>query len=516
MANVGIVSQAFHHLEKSILLKEKVLKDSVIFNFYQDKEKLSSLKRSFNQEYIYHLDSPENIEFDTIKNVKVFLFFSFSPHLSFIKFIYQIRKAGKKIVFIQDNHQFSIHQGTVNSIIFQSDLIVTASMSEKKYLIDNRFHSRSTIVSEGWLFKNVFQSLKKTKHDQKEKKILIVFAAPIEITLGSSETKDERKAILLWACKNFPNYQIIIKLHPHESYNQFISYIKDLRFPISILSSQSSINDAIESAEIIISSNESQVPLDVISQDINKRLILYFYKKENFLKNKASTYDADYTDLDKSRVQVGELEYINKKQISDTYLEPNKNAYSEIDNQISNLIVDDKSSDPDSMLEIYLWFYIYGQKKLILSFLENQQLAKYKNLQSLLLKKDFNLLQLKEDFVENTSRDPLSIILVRHYLSKSHIVKTDLDYIVKYFFKESLFQYFFRDLIRLSNLVSYKISDSYFESNYKNLIANIEYMYISKFKLSKIFFLTLQKIYDLKIFALSSVSFYISDKILRI
>jgi hypothetical protein len=229
-----------------------------------------------------------------------------------------------------------------------------------------------------------------------------------------------------------------------------------------------------------------------------------------------STYDADYTDLDKSRVQVGELEYINKKQISDTYLEPNKNAYSEIDNQISNLIVDDKSSDPDSMLEIYLWFYIYGQKKLILSFLENQQLAKYKNLQSLLLKKDFNLLQLKEDFVENTSRDPLSIILVRHYLSKSHIVKTDLDCIVKYFFKESLFQYFFRDLIRLSNLVSYKISDSYFESNYRNLIANIEYMYISKFKLSKIFFLTLQKIYDLKIFALSSVSFYISDKILRI
>ena len=132
MANVVIVSQAYHHLEKSILLKEKVLKDSVIFNFYQDKEKLSSLKRSFNQEYINHFDSPENIKFDSIKNVKVFLFFSFSPHLSFIEFIHQIRKAGKKIVFIQDNHQFSIHQGNVNSIIFKSDLIVTASMSEKK------------------------------------------------------------------------------------------------------------------------------------------------------------------------------------------------------------------------------------------------------------------------------------------------------------------------------------------------------------------------------------------------
>jgi hypothetical protein len=516
MENVVIVSQAFHHLEKGILLKNKVLKDSVIFNFHQDKEKLSFLKRIFNQGYIKHFDTPEKIEFDAIKNVKAFVFLSFSPHLSFIKFIYQIRKAGKKIVFLQDNHQFSIHQGSVNSMIFTSDLIVTASDSEKKYLIDNGLHSKSTIVSEGWLFKNIFEGSKITKKDLKEKKILIIFTAPIEITLGSSETQAKRRDILLWISKNFPDYQIIIKLHPHEDYHQFKSHIKNLGLSISILSSQSSISQAIESAEIIVSSNESQAPLDVISQDINKRLILYFYKKENFLKNKASIFDTDYTDLDKSRIQIGEIEYSNKKQISDFYLEPNKNAYSEIENQISNLIVDDKSSDPDSILEIYLWLYIYGQKKLIFSFLENQQLKKFKNLQSLLLNKDFNLLQLKEDFVENTSRDPLSIILVRHYLSKSHIVKTDLDYIVEYFFKESLFQYFFRDLIRLNNLVSYKISDSYFEANYKNLIANIEYMYISKFKFSKIFFLSLQKIYDLKIFAVSSVSFYISDRILRI
>jgi len=516
MANVVIVTQAYHHLEKSILLKEKVLKDSIIFNFYQDKEKLSSLKKTFNQEYINHLDNPENIKFDSIKNVKVFLFFSFSPHLSFIKFIHQIRDAGKKIAFMQDNHQFSIHQGSVNSIIFKSDLIVTASMSEKKYLIDNRFHSKSIIVSEGWLFKNVFQSLKKIKHYQNEKKILIVFAAPIEITLGSSETLEKRKAILLWVRKNFPSYQIIIKLHPHESNDQFITKIKDLKLPISILSSQSSINEAIELAEIIISSNESQVPLDVISQSINKRLIVYFYQKENFLKEKAVIYDAECINLANSRIQIGEIEDSNKKQISDFYLEHNKNAHTLIENQICNLIDDGTSLDPDSILEIYLWLFIYGQKKFILNFLKTQKPKKYKNLQHLLLNKDFNLWQLKEDFAENTSRDPLSIILVRYYLSKSNIIKPDLDCIVKYFFKESLFQYFFRDLIRLSNLVSYAISDSYFSGNYKNLIYNIEYMYISKFKPSRIFFLLLRKIYGLKISAVRYVSFYISDRVLRI
>ena len=319
--------------------------------------------------------------------------------------------------------------------------------------------------------------------------------------------------ILRWVSRNFRDYQIIVKLHPHEDYRQFESKIKNLAFPISILSSQSSINQAIESAEIIVSSNESQAPLDVISQYINKRLILYFYKKQNFLKNKVSIYDSH---LDNPKIQIGEIEYLYKKQIKDLYLELNKNAYTAIENQIYNLIVDDKSTDSDSIIEIYLWLYIYGQKKLVLSFLEDQQSKKYKNLQNLLLKKDFNLLQLKKDFTENTMRDPLSIILVRHYLSKSHILKTDLDYIVKYFFKESLFQYFFRDLIRLNNLVSFQISNTYFQANYKNLIANIEYMYILKFKFSKIFFNLLKKIYSKKIFLVSSVSFYISDRILRI
>ena len=111
---------------------------------------------------------------------------------------------------------------------------------------------------------------------------MIIFTAPIEITLGSSETQATRKDILLWVNKNFPDHQIIVKLHPHEDPNNFNSKINELGFSILILSSQSSINEAIESAEIIVSSNESQAPLDVISQDINKRLILYFYQKKNF------------------------------------------------------------------------------------------------------------------------------------------------------------------------------------------------------------------------------------------
>lgn len=107
-------------------------------------------------------------------------------------------------------------------MIFKSDLIVTASHSEKKYLIDNRLHSKSKLVSEGWLFKSISKSSKVTKQDITEKKILIVFTAPIEITLGSSETQAKRRNILLWVSKNFPNHQIVVKLHPHEDFDRSI------------------------------------------------------------------------------------------------------------------------------------------------------------------------------------------------------------------------------------------------------------------------------------------------------
>ena len=77
----------------------------------------------------------------------------------------------KKLIknsFLQDNHQFSIHQGTVNSMIFEPDLIVTAS-EKKKLPSDNQLHSRSSIVSEGWLFRNISENQKSLRNFKRKK-----------------------------------------------------------------------------------------------------------------------------------------------------------------------------------------------------------------------------------------------------------------------------------------------------------------------------------------------------------
>ena len=132
-SNIVIISQALHHLEKSIFIKEKLFKNARILNFYQDKKKLGTHRRNFNKEYIKHYNRFDELDLKDLLKIKIFVFLSFSPTLQLIELIKKIRLNKKHIVLIQDNHQFSVHRGSINSIILRPDLIIAASESEKKY-----------------------------------------------------------------------------------------------------------------------------------------------------------------------------------------------------------------------------------------------------------------------------------------------------------------------------------------------------------------------------------------------
>ena len=84
---VVIVSQALHHLEKSIFLKENVFKDALIINCYLNKDKLSSIKNQFNDLNIKYFSSVLDINLNNFENNKIFIFLSFSPSLDLVNFI---------------------------------------------------------------------------------------------------------------------------------------------------------------------------------------------------------------------------------------------------------------------------------------------------------------------------------------------------------------------------------------------------------------------------------------------
>ena len=508
-----IISQALHHLEKSILLKEKVILNAEIINLHANKLKLQSLQNDFNEKFIKHLNNFEEIDIEEFEDCNLCIFFSFSPTLSMVQFIKKIKLAGKKIVLIQDNHQFTVHNGAANSIIFKPDLIITASDAEKVYIDKNMFFEDIKVISNGWLFNKQSKNSQNSKSSDNEKKILIAFSAPSEITLVSNETYESRYKIISWVNKAFPEYSAVVKLHPHEDLTSFNSFFENKELIFSLLPSQTSIKKVIFESQIIVASNESQISLDVICDDIDKKIILYSYKKENFLTDDIEIF-SNAPSLNQLNIKIGKLNLNSRKKIRDIHLNCDEHIFFKTARDLSEL--DRSKKDNNSMIDIYLWLYIYGYKTYIIEFLESQKSDRYKNLLDLLKKKKCDFFKLDQQFSSQSTRDPLCIILIRHFLYVKNIEKKDFTFITERFFEEYLVQFFFKDLMRFQNLIlSTNLSIS-METKYENLLANIEVLYISKFKYFRIFFKLLKKIYALRIKYLNLFILSISDRIFRI
>jgi len=510
--NVVIISQAMHHLEKSIFIRERVFKNAKILNFHQNITKLKSIEETFEEDDIEHFASFDQLDFGSLEGIEILIFFSFSPTLPLIEFIKKIREYGKKIVLFQDNHQFSIHKGSFNSAILRPDLIIAASDLEKKFLKENLLFDEEAIISSGWLFQESNEKLESKIDKDKTKKILIVFSAPFSIALLSDETYTLRKEIIFWAIRNFPDHDLLIKLHPHENSTIFKNFIKKYNINYSLLPSQGSINEAILLGDIIVCSNISQSPLDVISTDIEKRLILYYFKTNNFLLEQDQINDKKSFSTG-NPFGIYETKLSQRKKIKEEHLKLDQNVFENIKERITKF--PDDINSRHSELDILLWLFIYGKSSYITDFLQVHQSKKYKNLCNLILNKEFDLHALSQDFFDPRIKDPLSIIIIRYYLNKKDIKKINIDIISKNFFSTYVFAFFFRDFIRFTNLINAKGLSDALDIRYLELIQKIENFYAFKFIFFKLFFFILRKVYSSKIKFLSLCLFLISDRILR-
>ena len=513
-SKIIFITQALHHLEKSIYLKKKLFKNATILNIHKDKDKLHDLKKIFNEEFIEHVNSLDELKFKDCSKKEIFVFFSFSPTFSLINFIRLIKKNNRKVVLIQDNHQFSIHMGSVNSAVLQPDLIIAASDFEEKYLNKELFFPKQDILSVGWLFKKSHLVSSRASMKTFNKNILIVFSAPPEITLLSNETYDARRLLLLWLIKNYSDHKLHIKLHPHEDSKKFVEYINKYNILYNLQSSQSSIEKAISSADIVVCSSESQAALDVISTDINKELLIYFFSKNNFLKKHTSFSKYEFKD-NHHNFKVGSIEFDERRKIKEQHLQLRKNAYEIIVGEFNRILK--KQEDIESNIEILLWLYLHNKKNFILTFLRNNPSNRNNNLLNLLTNKTFNLHQLSNDFSKKRSIDPLCIIITRYFFkNQKKLNKNSLEILSSTFFSEHIFQFFFRDFIRLNNLVASKNISKTYDIKYDNLIKKIEFLYYLKFPAFKYFFCALNKIYAFKISILNKLIFFISDRMLRL
>ena len=122
-------------LEKGLFLK-KILPNQVdikCINFtpakIKSKKNVSVIKSS--QELI-----------DKSNKYDRFIFFSIIPSKTSFEIVNALRKFQKRIIVIQETHQLSMSNGTINSIMMSPDLIIAASDTEKDLMIQNKLFEK--------------------------------------------------------------------------------------------------------------------------------------------------------------------------------------------------------------------------------------------------------------------------------------------------------------------------------------------------------------------------------------
>ena len=144
-ATLLIICHSQHQLEKGIYLK-KILPNLVDIKCIDFIPTNIQSKKSFN----IVQSSKELI--DESNYYDRFIFFSITPSKVLFEVVKAIRKSRKQIIVIQETHQLSMSNGTINSIMMSPDLIIAASDTEKDLMIQNKLFEKNTINSSGWVF----------------------------------------------------------------------------------------------------------------------------------------------------------------------------------------------------------------------------------------------------------------------------------------------------------------------------------------------------------------------------
>ena len=275
-----VICQSQHQLEKAIYLK-KIIPSDVDVAYIGPK---------IHTQYSVLLKNVDLYEAADSLTAKVhhyekFIFFSMVPSKIVFDLIYNIRKAKKIIIAIQETHQLGMHHGAVNSLVFSADIIFTASDLEKEIFILNSLQTHTQIYSVGWLFQNQYKDFIRGFYQadalrKLENYALIIFSAPTNITSSSQESYLARETILDFAKEKYEGLKLLLKLHPLEDEQLFKQFLDERSIPnVDFANKGENLWALVENSSGIIISDKTQAFID-LSKEI-KEISLYQLGTEN-------------------------------------------------------------------------------------------------------------------------------------------------------------------------------------------------------------------------------------------
>ena len=437
-----VICQSHHQLEKGLYI-QKVIPSTVDVVFINQKLNLSSkvLLENVNSYKSFEPLSSKIDEYDK------FIFFSMVPSQQLFALIQNIRRAKKIIIAIQETHQLSMHLGVVNNLIFSVDIIFAASDLEKKTL--DQLQPNAKIYSIGWLFQNGYKEFISALYQPSNLKeitnhALIIFSAPTNITASSKESFRVRKNILHFLNKKYQNLKLIIKLHPLENKSLFKEYARiNCVENISFAEENQSLFSLSKNASVIVTSNETQVFIDLIEDD--REFILYELGKENFI----SQYFRSCLDI----TEINGVKFYSLLKHSND-IAGFKDLYCKSEGEAINYFLEiiqqqTKAGIHNDKMEIAAWNYVYGLSSDFKKIINCESSALASNLKKIFDSQEmFDLRKLDKALNSLPKRTAITLIMMKLFVDNDKIQTSLLKDFTELMFNPHIIQYFAIDSIR--------------------------------------------------------------------
>ena len=437
-----VICQSHHQLEKGLYI-QKVIPSTVDVVFINQKLNLSSkvLLENVNSYKSFEPLSSKIDEYDK------FIFFSMVPSQQLFALIQNIRRAKKIIIAIQETHQLSMHLGVVNNLIFSVDIIFAASDLEKKTL--DQLQPNAKIYSIGWLFQNGYKEFISALYQPSNLKeitnhALIIFSAPTNITASSKESFRVRKNILHFLNKKYQNLKLIIKLHPLENKSLFKEYARiNCIENISFAEENQSLFSLSKNASVIVTSNETQVFIDLIEDD--REFILYELGKENFI----SQYFRSCLDI----TEINGVKFYSLLKHSNN-IAGFKDLYCKSEGEAINYFLkiiqqQTKADIQNDKMEIAAWNYVYGLSSDFKKIINCESSALASNLKKIFDSQEmFDLRKLDKALNSLPKRTAITLIMMKLFVDNDKIQTSLLKDFTELMFNPHIIQYFAIDSIR--------------------------------------------------------------------
>ena len=454
---IAIICHSNHHVKKSLVLKKQF--SSEIEIYYLQNKVLKNIEDNSL--------TPLSSKF--ISNFDIFIFYTLQTNKKNFTLYKLIREAKKNIVAFQESHQLEMHQGDVNNLILQADIIFAASLAEKNGLVSNFYYNEGQIKTYGWLFSNNEGDIE-LHRNRHQNDTLLILAAPESITASSFETLNSRRELIASILELNPDKRLYIKPHPLEDISKLESIIKIFRnkkHKIALIHSQRCFDDAVLSSKMIYVSNRTQSCIDLIG---TKKLVIYILGPDNFITSHAKRFDLEF-----KKNSINFIEFMSEESITSfqsQYINQDIGNFLNIEKSILEHASSGKIK-PENNLEIILWQYIYGllNKKALLDLLTKNSWHDIINI----VKCPEKVTQNELDIVNTNLSIKTSVFLIylREIIARDIFINDNITQIFKKNITRWFAQYYPLDAIHLFFFVKNKyLEDQAFQQSSKSLILN--------------------------------------------